>query len=1037
MAQPGDRGFCTTKCTYKDTATGWVCDTHVCVEEGVLSVTVQESGASSRIINIPLKKGTTVNTGGALVQFTTSAGTTDDLNDIAISGGILPSDYKITVNSDRKLNIFLKSDPAKPIVEYIKGLSGTAKPANNSARKNAEDAKAALKEAQSKLEAAQKESADARVAAAAAQAEAAAATAAQAALTTNVAGLRSNVATAQTARSEAQIRAATAEAALTPIQARLTAIEGAYDAAQAAEARARQELASANLAHARDLAASRDELNRALIESRTALATNQETLAAEQENVRRLTTELAAAPTAAAKATVDAQLVAATNEITRLSARIGEQQADIGRHTEELRTVRAEADTARDAAAAELTRTREDASRSVQACMDALRDSRTGRAAVDADVLRITAERERLEAELAAARTSATTSASEQLAVFERQIRTVDAALHAASARADAALAQERSVHASLTQTQRDSGERIVAAERAVRDQMAVLSAEKGRAEGLSEEKQRTIDRLTADLTAARAREAAAIESEQGTNEDIMRLQERIRREQTAAETARAAAQERAAAATQQERTSILADAAGRADASRVEIQGLNMQLQRLIEERTAATTNLAAARTDVQRLIAQVSTAEATIGRLQEEATARITELATARSDLTTAQARVQQLQSEMAAASAAGTSGADTLRQELTAARSEAATKTGQLLDQMERIATLERESGASGEKERRITEYLEEITRLHALVSSTRAQQEAATASIDQIRHEQLNVEREFQERERQAAAAAQEASTRAAAATGEGRAEILALIASIAAGHNTNIRSYHDALLDSQARLIDAERRFAEANAASAEHVRRSIEMADEIEQLRSRIAVVAVDCTEVSRRLEECERRVANVSNLEHQLNRSINENTRLSESVKGLASENKLLKSLLTPEKVIAFTAARDASAASDAPAPATAALAASAPAAAASAAPAASVATTRELNRLRDENNSIKDQLMPIVTILNERGAYISTDKGATITMMIAGILAYLTSHPPSSGGRYTPINIHKIKIKTKKHRQKSTRYTVRKQQI
>ena len=95
------------------------------------------------------------------------------------------------------------------------------------------------------------------------------------------------------------------------------------------------------------------------------------------------------------------------------------------------------------------------------------------------------------------------------------------------------------------------------------------------------------------------------------------------------------------------------------------------------------------------------------------------------------------------------------------------------------------------------------------------------------------------------------------------------------------------------------------------------------------------------------------------------------------------------------------------------------------------------SIGTVRELNKLRDENKRIKGQLMSIVTILNDKGAKIPVDTGATITMIIDGISAYLTKHYSSSGGRYTPINIHKIKIKTKKHRQKSTRYTVRKQQI
>ena len=615
MAKPGDKGFCTTKCEYKDTTQGWVCETHVCVEEAVLAVTVQESGSSSRIINIPLKKGTTTTAGGAILRFSTTTGDTDDLNDVAVSGGILPAAYKIMVGNDRKLNVFLKSEPTKPITEYIDELT-KAKTASNStvanARKNADGAKAALKEAQDNYAAAQKESADARVAAAKAQAEAAAATTAQAALTANVTRLTGNVAAAQGTSAQARAEAAAAAASLAAIEAQITILEDAVAAARSNEQDARdaernaiEELAEARLEHAQDLAIKQAELNAELARTRESLATEQATLAAAQASVQRLTDELAAAPTAADKATVDAQLEAAKADITRLTDTVAEKQQEIGTHTAELQQVRDELATAKEEAATELAETKETAHTALRTVNQQLADIRTEKAAADAKLQTITEQSASITAELAAARANAATSAEarSQLAAAEQHMVDVQRELVEAKARADAALAQERAARDTVAETQRETGERIAAAEKAIKDQMAALSHEKGQFEGLSLEKQATIDRLTADLTAARERE-------RGITTETAALQERIRAAQATAEADRLAANAAAAKVTGEQRARVNAEAAQAAAAKDAEIRGLREGLARLERDRAAVDASLRAAQ-------AKAGAAEATVARL------------------------------------------------------------------------------------------------------------------------------------------------------------------------------------------------------------------------------------------------------------------------------------------------------------------------------------------------------------------------------------------------------------------------------------
>jgi len=568
----GDQGVCTTKCIYKDSVVGWVCDTHSCVKEAALSVTVQESGTSSRIINIPLKKGTNV-LEGEVLTFSTATGEKDDLNDVAVSGGILPPEYRITVGRDRKLNIFLKSNPKTSITEYVEGLRAV-KTANNStiasARKNAEDAKTALA-------AAQKQATDATAEA-------------TAALAANVSRLTKNAATAQGISAEERARAAATEESL---QAQVTALEAAASLARAGEQAAMEELRRAQLDHANELAREKEKLDTELFTARESLANEMAGLDAAKATVADLTAKLAAAPTPEAKAAADAELAAAKAEITQLTGTVAEKQGEIERHAGELEEVNQELETAKRTAAEDLAKITKDASAALDEANEELDTIRREKVAADAQIADMTTEKESIAAQLAAARVNAATSASarEQVAELERRMANIQDELTDANTKAEIALAQEQSAREAAEQAQQDADARIAAAEEANQEQMAVLSREKNAALSNSAAKQEAINQLTANLDTAKQRTEDAAKA-------MQQIQDNIR----AAEAERTAALANAARATDEEKAAMRAATAAS-----------QMQIQRLEQEKTAAAASLeaaqieaAAAQESVRRLSVQ-----------------------------------------------------------------------------------------------------------------------------------------------------------------------------------------------------------------------------------------------------------------------------------------------------------------------------------------------------------------------------------------------------------------------------------------------
>jgi len=944
------------------------------VEEEVLSVTVQESGTSSRIINIPLKKGTTTTAGGAILRFSTTTGDTDDLNDVAVSGGILPAAYKIMVGNDRKLNVFLKSNPDKPIVEYIKELS-VAKPANNSARKNAEEAKAALKEAQGKLEAALTAAGDAKAAVAKAQAEATAAAAAQAASAANVTRLTGEITTARGATGAAEVRAAAAEAGLAPLQTQFDALQAREAAAHYAEitaranevqalerlADARAELARANEEHARELTNETDRLNANIRAAENALARERGELSVSQERERALQTSLNTRPTEDERRRITDDLANVRAETAALRATIQEKEGTISRTAAELRET-----------TMILTRERDDATRELAAAREAFAAERTKVSGLETQQAEITRT-------LEAARVDAASSAEARgrAAELERNLAGIQQELADAKRRESAALAEER----------------------AARERERVLSADKGKAEGLSEEKQRTIDQLSAGLSAAREREVTAVQSEQGTNKEVIVLQEKIRKAQAAAEVERGAAQERAATATQEERTRILAEAARVASANQEAIRGLNTELQRLEREKADAAAQLVAARADVERLTRTLASSERAALLLRGDVAARNIDLASARSNTVTAQARASQLENALAALEVADDSERRSIREQLIAARAEAATKTDQLLGQAQQIATLERESGASAEKTRLIGVLTAELDSLHALIVDAREQQAAATASADRIRLEKNYLEQQIRHEDSQMAAASQEASSRAAAALDEERAAIRAAAATAAAAQEEHIRDLTAELVRLRGENAAAEKQVVAANAVLKENNRRLFDAVQELQQLQ-RLSEGDATTRNQTPQIAELETAAQSQSARIAELEAAV-----AAADAKSAAAE------AATAAKDVELASLREAGSA------------------------ASSSATIAQFKQLQGEQDTIATKLTQLIQFINKKlpdGTKLQFE-GVTILAMINSIERYLRS-PSSSGGSYTPANIHTVKIKTKKNRTKMLRYTVRK---
>ena len=624
MAKPGDKGFCTTKCEYKDTTQGWVCDTHVCVEEAVLAVTVQESGSSSRIINIPLKKGTEVKEGSVLT-FSTATKEKDDLNDVAVSGGILPPEYKITVGSDRKLNVFLKSEPTKLITEYIDELT-KAKTASNStgksARNNAEVAKAELSNAKDNYAAAQKEVADARVAATEASTKEAAtrsaAAATEARLTANIATARAETTAARDERAAAQANAAAARALIGPLQiqfaevsAREQAIQGRLTDAIAAERIARSDLDAATLAHANELASERARLAAEVQVESAAVARERDALARANEAVATLRADLAARPSPAETERINRELATATERARGLETTIASKDADIARTTAELSSVRAESAAAIAGTQRELAelraRTESEAAEN-QRRVEALTAEK---ASASGQVEQL--ERERVEAaeELSRVRANASSSAAArgQVIQFQKRVEDIQRERELAEDRVRAAEARERAAKEALEQEKGAARAEIATAEASLRAEIAALSGQRNAAVSQSESQQLTIQGLSTDLGEARAQADAAARSEEEQRATKDQLEAQIREERTAAEQARAAALAAAAtsSATAEETARIRAAAAQAAAASDTKIQ----QLQ---QERAAVDASLRAAQAKAgaaEERLARFTTAE------------------------------------------------------------------------------------------------------------------------------------------------------------------------------------------------------------------------------------------------------------------------------------------------------------------------------------------------------------------------------------------------------------------------------------------
>jgi chromosome segregation ATPase len=121
---PGAKGFCHVDCKYVDDKVGWQCDKDkiACYDQNqYINVALYNSGSdATKIINIPLQDGVRIDRTKSPIEFTKNGSATKDLNDGSISGGLLPSQYAITVSPDRKLNIFLKTG----------GTFNTSKPLN-------------------------------------------------------------------------------------------------------------------------------------------------------------------------------------------------------------------------------------------------------------------------------------------------------------------------------------------------------------------------------------------------------------------------------------------------------------------------------------------------------------------------------------------------------------------------------------------------------------------------------------------------------------------------------------------------------------------------------------------------------------------------------------------------------------------------------------------------------------------------------------------------------------------------------------------
>ena len=108
---PGAKGFCHVDCKFISEEKGWACEKNIkCYDQNkYIHVALYNSGSdSTKVINIPLQEGVSINQKADPIEFTKGGKTIKDLNDAAISGGLLPNQYAITVSRDHKLSIFLK-----------------------------------------------------------------------------------------------------------------------------------------------------------------------------------------------------------------------------------------------------------------------------------------------------------------------------------------------------------------------------------------------------------------------------------------------------------------------------------------------------------------------------------------------------------------------------------------------------------------------------------------------------------------------------------------------------------------------------------------------------------------------------------------------------------------------------------------------------------------------------------------------------------------------------------------------------------------